>query len=144
MNLSADQPVQIGELAKKLGIADRVIFAGILGGEEKLQVMKSCDMFLFTSRDEGLPMAVLEAAALGVPQVISTECNVPELVEYQAGFVHACDDTVALADSVHTLLSDVAVRQTMARNARLMVKERFSIEAMLDGIEHLMVRSALE
>lgn len=124
-------------LAAELGLAERVVFAGILGGGEKLRVMQSCDFFLFTSRDEGLPMALLEVAALGLPQVASRECNVPELAEYRAGFVHACDDVAGLARSVETLLRDRAVRRAMGQNARLMVEERFSTGRMVAGISQL-------
>lgn len=134
-----------GELAKLkqqaagLGIGERLIFAGMLGGEEKLRVMKSCDLFLFTSRDEGLPMTVLEVAALGVPQVISRECNVPELAEYLAGFVHPFDDIAGFAESIVMLLNDAAVGRVMALNARLLARERFSTDKMVDGVEQLML-----
>jgi glycosyltransferase involved in cell wall biosynthesis len=127
-----------------LGIADRVNFAGILGGQEKLSVIKSCDLFLFTSRDEGLPMTVLEVAALGVPQVISSECNVPELAEFEAGYVHPVGDIEGFANSIATILSNRAAALAMSRNARIMVEERFSSARILDRIDQLMMKSASE
>jgi len=127
-------------LAQKRDIGERVIFAGILNGIEKLRTIKSCDLFLFTSRDEGLPMTVLEVAALGIPQVISRECNVPELAAYKAGYVHACNDIPGFANSVEKILSNRDEWQNMSANAQLMIRERFSLNKMLDSIERLMLQ----
>lgn len=126
------------KLAADLGLGERVIFAGILDGNEKLQVIKSCDFFLFTSRDEGLPMTVLEVAALGVPQILSSECHVPELATYQAGFVHPCHDIAGLSQSVDALLSDQVDRAQLSINAQLMVRERFSTNQVMDRIEEVL------
>lgn len=126
------------KLADALGLGGRVIFAGILDGDEKLQVIKSCDFFLFTSRDEGLPMTVLEVAALGIPQILSSECHVPEVATYQAGFVHPCHDIPALARSVDTLLGEQIDRTQLSRNAQLMVRERFSTNQVMDRIEEVL------
>ncbi|ADH85079.1 glycosyltransferase [Desulfurivibrio alkaliphilus] len=120
------------------GLEDRVIFAGILEGEEKMRVMKSCDFFLFTSRDEGLPLTILEVAALGRPQIASEECHVPELAEYQAGLLHPLNDLAGFARSIETLIDQEPERQVMGVNARKMVRERFSTGAMLDRIDQLL------
>ncbi len=128
--------------AEALGLAGRVVFAGILDGEEKLRVMRSCDLFLFTSRDEGLPMTVLEVAALGRPQVLSRECNVPEVEEYGAGYIHALEDVCALEQSVSSILVDDALRARLGDNARRMVRERFDARKVLDCMEKLLTESA--
>ncbi len=128
--------------AQALGIAERVVFVGMLSGEEKLRVMKSCDLFLFTSRDEGLPMTVLEAAALGIPQVLSRECNVPEVEEYGAGYVHPLEDVDTLAGSVASILDEDDLRRRLGGNARRMVRERFDSRKVLDRMENLLTESA--
>lgn len=129
------------ELADHLGLTDRIIFAGTLDGRDKLRVVRSCDLFLFTSRDEGLPMTVLEVAALGVPQVISTECHVPEVAEYRAGFVHPCHDVSGFTASLERLLDGYADKNVMGANAQQMVRERFSAEQVLDQLESLLARA---
>jgi glycosyltransferase involved in cell wall biosynthesis len=135
------EQAQLAQQAGRLGIGDRVIFAGILNGPDKLRVIRSCDLFLFTSRDEGLPLTVLEVAALGVPQVISSECNVPELAEFKAGYVHPVEDIDSFAKSIETVLNDRNVAHAMSRNARIMVEERFSAAHVLDRIEQLLMKS---
>ena len=125
-------------LARELGIGERVVFAGMLDGAEKLRTIKSCDLFLFTSRDEGLPMSVLEVAALGVPQVISQECNVPELATYGAGYVHPVADIDGLAASVGKVLTDAGERRRLGENALKMVAEVFAIEKTVGTIDGLL------
>jgi glycosyltransferase involved in cell wall biosynthesis len=126
-------------LARKLNIDDKVIFTGILNGEEKYSTIKSCDLFLLTSRDEGLPMTVLEVAALGVPQVISSESNVPELAEYKAGYIHSIHDVAGFAKSVEKVLNNEKERQFLGQNALKMVDELFNIKKTISAIEGLMV-----
>lgn len=74
------------ELSKKLGIDKDVIFWGSAFGERKLNLFRKLDFMILTSRNEGLPGVVLEAAAEGVPSIVSKETNMgPYIEHYQAG-----------------------------------------------------------
>ncbi|MBY8911461.1 glycosyltransferase family 1 protein [Bacillus sp. YC2] len=69
--LAGDGPLrtQTEEMAKKLGLSDDVLFAGI---EERVhELMKTIDVFVMPSLYEGLPVVLVEAQASGVPCVIS-------------------------------------------------------------------------
>lgn len=129
------EETKLKKLADELELADRVVFTGVLDGMEKLQVVRSCRFFLFTSRDEGLPMTILEVAALGVPQVISRECHVPEVAEFRAGYVHGCDDLDNLAKSVEKILTNHPETVSMSRQAQRMVREKFSSDRVIDAVE---------
>ena len=60
------------DLASSLGIADKVIFAGMVSRGEVANYYKASDLFLFTTiRSEGLPLNYLEALACGLPAVVS-------------------------------------------------------------------------
>jgi len=75
-------------LASDLGIADRVIFHGKKFGKEKYDLLHKMDVFLHTSRMEGFPTAVLEAAALKIPTITSEATNINNYVcQYQSGFL---------------------------------------------------------
>ena len=59
-------------LANSLGVADKVIFAGMVPRDETAKYYKASDLFLFTTiRSEGLPLNYLEALACGLPVVVS-------------------------------------------------------------------------
>ncbi len=72
-------------LAKKLWISDKIIWYGMSSGKEKLSLLASGDVFLFTSRAEGFPMTILEALACRLPAFISTGCNLPEIEKAKCG-----------------------------------------------------------
>jgi glycosyltransferase involved in cell wall biosynthesis len=59
-------------LVQEVGLRDQIIFAGPRFGKEKFDILMGCDLFVHTSRWEGLPFAVLEALATGKPALITT------------------------------------------------------------------------
>ncbi|BCL60054.1 hypothetical protein DGMP_07470 [Desulfomarina profundi] len=76
------------DLVLKNHVQNSVTFLGPIFGNTKLNYFAAFDCFVHTSRWEGMPMAVLEAAALGNPLIISKETNMNEYVErYENGFV---------------------------------------------------------
>lgn len=66
------------QLASALGITDSVEFSGSVYGDDKDAALKSADAFILPSLSEGLPMAVLEAWAYGLPVLMTEECNLPQ------------------------------------------------------------------
>jgi poly(glycerol-phosphate) alpha-glucosyltransferase len=60
------------------GSAPRVIFYGPVFGREKDVLMRTAEAFILPSFSEGLPMAVLEAWAYGLPVLMTDHCNLPE------------------------------------------------------------------
>ncbi|MBK8565420.1 MAG: glycosyltransferase family 4 protein [Saprospiraceae bacterium] len=75
------------QLATELGVGRQVVFHGAKYGAEKFRLMANADVFVHTSRSEGFPMAVLEAAALGLPCLTSEGTNVNRYIrQYDAGF----------------------------------------------------------
>jgi glycosyltransferase involved in cell wall biosynthesis len=84
--LVGDGPLRqsMQETARRLGIADRTVFAGVRGDVPAL-LNGAMDVFLFPSFHEGLPLAVLEAQAAGLPILLSDRvsdevCVVPGLI----------------------------------------------------------------
>ncbi|MBI1180247.1 MAG: glycosyltransferase [Alphaproteobacteria bacterium] len=65
-------------LAARLNLGDRVRFLGALYGEEKEAALRDAAAFVLPSYSEGLPMAVLEAWAWGLPVFMTAACNLPE------------------------------------------------------------------
>ena len=76
------------EKSKNLGILDKVKFLGPLYGNQKLEKMGLVDVFVHTSRWDAAPTAVLEAASLSKPLLISKETNLGSYVKrYSCGIV---------------------------------------------------------
>lgn len=79
---------KLDALAQKLNIEKQVKFKGAVYGTEKMEMMQQFDFLCLTSRNEGLPGVVLEAAAVGVPAIVSQETNMGEFItKYKSGTV---------------------------------------------------------
>jgi glycosyltransferase involved in cell wall biosynthesis len=107
-----------------LSIDHRVSYVGFQ--ENRLQWMRELDIFVLPSRfGEGLPMAVLEAMALGVP-VIATpvEGTAEVLTDQITGLLPPVENPEALADALHTLLKEPDRGKQMAMEAVRVVRER--------------------
>jgi glycosyltransferase involved in cell wall biosynthesis len=131
----------LGRQAESLGIGDRLRLTGLLTGELQAAALRAADVFALTSYTEGLPNAVLEACAAGVPALVTDRCNLPEVAEYDAGRVEP-PDVDRLTHSLDEMLSDPAALARMGRNARRMIEERFSLSRVVSDLEALCERLA--
>lgn len=68
-------------LAQRMGVAKNIIFFGPVYGQQKNRLLRNMDVFIHTSRWEGLPMSCLEAAALGKPLLVTKQTNLASYVE---------------------------------------------------------------
>jgi UDP-glucose:(heptosyl)LPS alpha-1,3-glucosyltransferase len=113
----SDDPGAYARLARSLGIADRVVFAGLRGDIERLYA--AADLLIAPTRYDAFSNATAEALAMGLP-VITTEANgAAELVaQGREGFVVGrADDVPALAGALD-LLADGGLRTEMGAWAR--------------------------
>lgn len=111
------------------GLLDRVVFAGMVTGDDKLAAFAAADLFVLPSYSEGFSVSVLEALATRLPVVISEGCNFPEVAESEAGFVVPAEDA-AVARAIGTLLSDESLRIRMGANGRRLVEECYTWPAI--------------
>lgn len=120
---------QLKQLAKQLQISEKVTFWGKKFGVDKLAILSQMDVFFHPSRNEGLPGAVLEAAGLQIPCVVSKASNMADYIEeYKAGIALEENTAQEIAKSMHTM---TAHKQTgdikkIQQNAHSMVKKAFS------------------
>jgi glycosyltransferase involved in cell wall biosynthesis len=85
---SGPDRLYLEKLTKSLITGHDVKFLGPIFGNEKLAYLSKTDIFVHTSRWEGIPTAVLEAAALAKPLLVSAETNMGDYIErHQCGFV---------------------------------------------------------
>lgn len=103
-------------LAERLGVARRVHFLGLC--RDAAALLAAGDMFVLSSAWEGVPLALMEAMAAGLPVVATAVGGVPELVEEGVtGALAPAGDTAALAAAIASLACDPARRFAMGRAA---------------------------
>ena len=123
-------------LARRLAPGDGVVFAGAI--PDVARVLPVVDLYVTASRREGLPLAVLEAMACGLP-VLATEApgHVDAVEPEVTGRLVPVDDAPGLAASAALLLRDPALRARMGRAGRERVEQRFSRARVLGEIADL-------
>lgn len=118
---------ELEALVKDLGIASRVTFLGWLDRPSLKQAYDQASLFLFPSRHEGMPNAVLEAMACGLPVVASRIAGNVELVEHgRNGLLVSSESVPELQAALRSLVTNGYQLQTMGAASRARVVERYS------------------
>ena len=115
----------------ELRLGERVHLLGQV--EEPLRLIAAADVFVMSSREEGLGTSVLDAMALDVPIAATRAGGIPEMLEGGAGLLSPPGDGPALAHSVDRLLGDPAVKASVLQAARSSVG-RFALHNMAEGV----------
>lgn len=123
-------------LAKDLNLRERIIF---LGARRNVpEILSKIDIVVMPSLWEGLGIAALEAAAAGKPIVASRVGGIPEIIsDGETGILVEPGNVKSLADGLeHVLLGKIDAKDMGAR-AKEMVREKFSVEKMVEEYEML-------
>lgn len=94
--------------AARLGIADRVQFLGPRPHEQLPDWFRAADLFVMSSRSEGVPNVLLEATACGTPFVATRVGGIPEVAHLGTGKLVPPDDATAMADAIGSMLAGPA------------------------------------
>ena len=127
-----DRP-RLEALARSFGIADRVVFAGMLTDDEIAEAYATAAVYLGPSRldrginVEGFGISFIEAAASGTPAVAGDSGGVRSAVrDGVTGLVVPPEDVAAFSAALRTLLADDARRESMGRAARAAVESHYN------------------
>jgi glycosyltransferase involved in cell wall biosynthesis len=113
-------------LAAKLGVDAEI--RDWLSPADRDEVLASAHVFVLPSRDEGLPMAMLESMGHGLVPVVSPVGSIPEVVrDGENGLLVPACDVPGLTRALESLLADPGLRQRLGKAARSTV-EPFAIE----------------
>jgi glycosyltransferase involved in cell wall biosynthesis len=82
---------ELKDFSKDMVLSKSVVFTGPLYKQDKKQILAAADVFVLPSFSEGFSMAILEAAAAGLPVLLTPECNFPELAKANAAFEISAD-----------------------------------------------------
>ena len=130
------------ELARELGVAERVTFAGFISQDELRALFLRSHIFLHpseTGRDgnqEGVPNAMLEAMASGLPVFATTHGGIPEAIEHGvSGVLVAEGEADALARELIGYAQDPATLQAIAERGAAAVAAKFEQRAQVRALE---------
>ncbi len=125
-----EQEREVRAMVRVLGLEGRVQFLGYRPDAREL--MAAWDVFLLTSRFEGLVYSVIEALAAGTPVVATDVVGTRDIIRHgETGLLAPAGDAAALAAAVLGLLADAAEARRLAEAGRRDVLARFSVERMV-------------
>jgi glycosyltransferase involved in cell wall biosynthesis len=132
---------EIKQLARSLGLAERVVFTGVV--KDVRPMLAAMDAFALCSRQEGNPNVVLQAMAMALPVVSVSVGEVPFVVDDgRSGLLVAPGDEDAFIAAVTGLARDPQRCRTLGDAARRRVTERFSAATMIANYAALMKAAA--
>ncbi len=130
---------EVEKLGDRLGLGPALMLLG--WREDVPRILRALDLFALTSRWEGLPRALVQAMAAGVPVVACSAGGIGEVVkDGLTGRLVAPGDHRALAARVRELLEDRAGAARLAAAARERVAGEFDVRRMIEGLERLYLR----
>jgi glycosyltransferase involved in cell wall biosynthesis len=125
---------RLERLAADLGLGARAIFAGYQPNPERF--LPAMDVFALTSRLEGLPLALLEAWAAGLPVVSSAVGGIPDVVTDGAtGFLFPFGDEPALVAALRKVVTDPDTAARVGSAGQAVVRKRYSLVRMAANYE---------
>jgi len=126
-------------LVERLGIKDRVIFAG--GAAEVFPYLSAFDIGVLSSSSEGFSNSILEYMLAGLPVVATRVGGNPEIIsEGENGYLVPPGEPQPLAERIMALLGDERLRLSLGENARFKVAENFSLKRMVAEFESCFMR----
>lgn len=130
---SKSDELEIKQLIHKLGIEENVKLTGLVIGNEKLELLESAKLFIHTSYGDTHPVAVEEALTMGVPVVI-TNCDMPEVTEYEAGVIIE-PDVDSIYQTLIKMLENENRLSVFSKNAKKLVSEKYLVKDQVKKYE---------
>ncbi len=116
----------VKQLVETLGITDRVSFTGMLTGDMKWSALAAASCFVLPSYSEGLSVSTLEALGMGIPAIVTRQCNLPEVAERECGWVVEAQVWALASALTEFLKASSADQEQMGANGRALVADRYS------------------
>jgi len=126
-------------LDKASGCGNRIIFTGPVEGEEKYELLRKCRIFAVPARDEGLPIALLEAMSYGCICVASDiQAHREVIQDARAGFLFPADDKAHfIRKMLVAMMQPEQELSQMSAGARKMVDGKYSWDHAADRYESI-------
>jgi len=110
--------------AKLLGIEEQLVFER--GKKDRIQYLKAANLLIVTDTDPQSEELVLQAAGAQIPMVMTwTETRADLFTHLDSAYICPPDDVQALADGIHELMNNYAVREHITEQAFKMITKRF-------------------
>ena len=129
-------------LIEELKVTESITLMGWKRKDEVENLLRDSDVFLapsVTSKggdEEGIPVAIIEALAQGLPVVSTHHSGIPEVVHDGAsGFLVRERDVDSLTEKLHRLIEQPGLRFAMGQEGRKVIEQQYNIDALNDQLD---------
>ena len=134
---------QLEARARTLGLADKVVFTGLVPPGEVPRYVGIMDCLAHLSAREALSRALPQALAAGKPVVSYDFDGADEIcLDGETGFLVRTGDTATVTQRLFQLANDAPLRERLGRRGQQFVRENFAVEQMVDNLYHLYLKLA--
>jgi glycosyltransferase involved in cell wall biosynthesis len=113
------QELEARLLAQQLGVGESVRFCGFLDMPGKIREGQQADIFLNTSRVDNMPVALVEACAMGLPVVTTNVGGIPDLMSNgETGMLVPDEDDAAVVTAIKSLIAEPELAGRLSANGR--------------------------
>lgn len=124
---------ELKNLIRKNELENKITLLGTCFGEQKAQLFKASDIFIYPSYSEGFSLGILEAASAGLPMILSTGCHFDLVQKTKAGLV-VVNSPKKLAQAISQVAKNKTKMAIFSKNARLLVDENYSMAKIGDDL----------
>lgn len=104
-------------------------------GQKKIERLKSADIFVLPSHQEGMPMTILEAMASGLPVVATSVGGIPDLIiNGKNGYLVPPNDPTKLSDALKEMIQNPSLRFQIGKDNREKAKQSYDIEKYVEKL----------
>jgi glycosyltransferase involved in cell wall biosynthesis len=131
--IGGDPDQKLRQKVEQLGLADAVQFKSCASPAQLRDLLRTLDVFVVPSHQEGLCIAALEAMACGCP-LVSTRCGGPEefVIDDHTGYLVGFN-AFEMADAITRIIGNEVLRDRLAEGARALVLRNYSV-AKAEGV----------
>lgn len=140
---SKEEKEDIESLVEEHNLGRVVRFVGPVDSEEKLELLKEADIFVFPPvQPEGQPWVILEAMAAGLPIVTTDQGCISEMVlDGENGFIVPPGEPQAIAQRLLVLLKNPELRRSMGKAGRRRLLSKYTEEKYIDGLRRVFLEA---
>jgi len=103
-------------------------FLGNVPNHDLPQILNQHELFVLPSLWEGMPKALLEAMACGLPVIGANVDGIREVIKHGENGILCDTDSKSIREAIVGIMKDEEMKQTLGRNARKTIEEMFSLE----------------
>lgn len=144
--IAGDGPLyaEVRKRGQAAGLREDLEMPGAMPQERVKALLDTADAFVLpcvvakSGDRDGIPVALMEAMALGVPVVSTHVSGIPELIrDGENGLLVKAEDPEALAQALGRILREPQLRESLARRARTTIETQFNLETIAANLECL-------